>query len=69
MPGNNSKYTPELWEETARYILESGRSAFQYGRGDWDRQEYGVQLGKGIPEKKRDVQLRRRKRNHPFEYE
>ena len=27
MPSNNSKYTPEFREETARYILESGRSA------------------------------------------
>ena len=27
MPSNNSKYTPEFREETARYILESGRSS------------------------------------------
>ena len=27
MPSNNSKYTPEFREETARYIIESGRSA------------------------------------------
>ncbi len=27
MPSNNSKYTPEFREETARYIVESGKSA------------------------------------------
>ena len=27
MPSNNSKYTPEFREETARYIIESGRSS------------------------------------------
>ncbi len=27
MPGNNSKYTPEYREETARFVIESGRSA------------------------------------------
>ena len=27
MPSNNCKYTPEFREETARYIIESGRSA------------------------------------------
>ena len=27
MPSSNCKYTPEFREETARYIIESGRSA------------------------------------------
>ena len=27
MPSNNSKYTPEFREETAKYVLNSGRSA------------------------------------------
>lgn len=27
MPSNNSKYTPEFREETAKYIVESGKSA------------------------------------------
>ena len=27
MPSNNCKYTPEFREETAKYIIESGRSA------------------------------------------
>ena len=27
MPSNNSKYTPEIREQTARYVLENGRSA------------------------------------------
>ena len=27
MPSNNSKYTPEIREQTARYVLESGKSA------------------------------------------
>ena len=27
MPSNNSKYTPEFREETAKYIIDSGRSA------------------------------------------
>ena len=27
MPSNNSKYTPEIREQTARFILESGKSA------------------------------------------
>ena len=27
MPSNNCKYTPEFREETARYNIESGRSA------------------------------------------
>ncbi|MBQ9910050.1 MAG: transposase [Lachnospiraceae bacterium] len=27
MPGNNAKYTPQFREETARYIIENGRSA------------------------------------------
>ena len=26
MPSNNSKYTPEFREETAKYIIESGKS-------------------------------------------
>lgn len=27
MPSNNSKYSQEMWEQTAMYILESGKSA------------------------------------------
>ena len=27
MPSNNSKYTPEIREQTARYVLENGKSA------------------------------------------
>lgn len=27
MPSNNSKYTPEIREQTAKYILENGKSA------------------------------------------
>ena len=27
MPSNNSKYSPEMREQTARFILESNRSA------------------------------------------
>ena len=27
MPSNNSKYTQEIKEQTARYILENGKSA------------------------------------------
>ena len=27
MPSNNSKYTDEIREQTARYILEKGKSA------------------------------------------
>ncbi|MCR4671742.1 MAG: transposase [Lachnospiraceae bacterium] len=27
MPSNNAKYTPEFREETARYVVESGKSA------------------------------------------
>ena len=27
MPSNNAKYTPQFREETARYIIENGRSA------------------------------------------
>ena len=27
MPSNNSKYTQEILEQTARYILENGKSA------------------------------------------
>ena len=27
MPSNNSKYTPQFREETAKYVIESGKSA------------------------------------------
>ena len=27
MPSNNAKYTPEFREETAQYVVESGKSA------------------------------------------
>ena len=27
MPSNNSKYTPEIREQTARYVLENGKVA------------------------------------------
>ena len=27
MPSNNSKYTPEFREQTARHVIETGKSA------------------------------------------
>lgn len=50
MPWNNSKYSEEMREQTAAYILESGKSATS-GQRNWKLIQISYVDGLGIIEK------------------